>query len=179
MLNRVLVPTAADCLRGCTIGVLFNDAIFTVNTDDTGFTKITQTGTGQYFLEVRSPRFNADGTPVYYLSNEGINGAISYFAMSVLGSFRSTYRWGNVYEVYDFSPDGSKITYSISSNNAEPDGDVFVMNANGSNKVNITIVRVWMPLGFSPDGSRITLAPTAAHFKYLRRFCYECRWQQT
>ena len=135
-----------------------DDSIYTVNTDGTGFTQIVPRP-GDEIPVVSSPRFSADGTLVYYISDGGVTGGFnSLYAMSVLGSTptRLTESADGSVTSYNFSPDGSKITYSVSSNAGDPEGDIFVMNANGSNKVNITNRpgADRLPV-FSPDGTRI------------------------
>jgi Tol biopolymer transport system component len=64
-----------------------------------------------------------------------------------------------------WSPDGSRIAFSAGSPGAFDDADIFVMNADGSGKINLTNTQSNLSESdpaWSPDGSRIA---------YTRSFC--------
>ena len=105
-----------------------------------------------------SPEWSPDGKKIAYMS-----GNLSYFdiwTMNPDGSDKKQLTTGALVTGFDWSPDGRKIAY-ISWLTKDPKAkEIWIMDANGSNKELLLSVpcdpsRVGIGLAWSPDGSKI------------------------
>ncbi len=104
------------------------------------------------------PRFSASGDGVFYLADSGPEGIKPILFRSFNLGYALPITFEGHVESYDLSPDGSKIVYSCNLSGADPThNDLFMMNADGSNKVNITNSTGTSEVDptFSSDGTRI------------------------
>jgi uncharacterized repeat protein (TIGR01451 family) len=139
-----------------TDGELNTESIFTINIDGTGLTRVTPPIT-DFDPERSSPRYNADGSLIYFLSNElSRESRKELLAISSSGSVPARLTDQGDVRSYDFSPDGSRITYGAFFSGSNPGSHVVVMNADGSNQVNLTPTSASddSPI-YSSDGTRI------------------------
>lgn len=131
--------------------------IYVVNTDGTGLKNLTNNTSGNF-----SPVWSPDGKKIAFATDRDGNSEI--YVMNADGSAPTnltntpTVSEGDIgWSRRDicWSPDGTKIVYVRIENAATP-SEIWVMNANGSNPVNITnnpyidICPSW-----SPDGKKI------------------------
>jgi Tol biopolymer transport system component len=120
--------------------------VFTMNPDGSGKTNLTQASTTGDF----QPAFSPDGKRIVFASS-----GVGIQVMNADGSGATTIRGSNSIELPSYSPDGKRIVYTDRSVGAD---DVFVMNADGSNPVDLTTDNATgqdQQGSFSPDGTRI------------------------
>ena len=121
--------------RDSRAGVNVNDDIAVIRTDGTGYRNLTRTPDANEWGPVWSP----DGRQIVYSSDE--HGVPQLFVMDADGSNvrHLSDTWG---EYPAWSPDGSRIAFASSTGGTtpfgDPDYDVLVMDADGSNEVNLT-----------------------------------------
>ncbi len=152
--------------------------IWTINSDGSGLTAITQlpgTAPGADSVE---PQWSQDGTKIVYSSgraldgsaNASVGGAINIWVSNADGSAATALTQLTVYApCYGsaWSPDGTKIAYfswrgldgSNTSSNTNGTRDIWVMNADGSNNHPVTQVTAvgadsYYPR-WSPDSTRL------------------------
>jgi Tol biopolymer transport system component len=136
--------------------------IYLVGSDGSGLTRLTSgVGNNTY------PAFSPDGSKIVFDSDR--TGTFQVWLMNADGSGQTqlTFDAPPKDQVPDWSPDGSKISYlsdthGIADTVSPSWGDIWVMNANGSNQHPITSGATYYGTAWSPDGSRIaTLKVTA------------------
>ncbi len=145
--------------RDSRAGVNVNDDIAVIRTDGTGYRNLTRSPDANEWGPVWSP----DGRRIAYSSDE--NGMPQLFVMDADGSNARQLSdvWG---EYPTWSPDGSRIAFASSMGGStpfgDPDYDVFVMNADGSDETNLTTTpesNEGYPT-WSPDGAWIAFEST-------------------
>jgi len=124
--------------------------IYVMNADGTGKTRLTSNGDHKYV-----PEWSPDGQKIAFNSNAG--GIWGIWVMNADGSnpvLLTTLASGKI----SWSPDGTKIAYE----GGTTDYEIFVMDADGTNHVNLTnspgstdVSPAW-----SPDGSKIAFVST-------------------
>ncbi len=130
-----------------------SEQVFTVNSDGSGLTRLTKSGTGGYY-----PRWSPEGSKIAFLTYLYQYGSVpDVFVMNVDGT--GQLNLSNTAINYapngapDWSPDGRKIAFvSWRDGNSE----IYVVNADGSGLTRVTnnSVNDNDPL-WSPDGSHI------------------------
>jgi len=123
--------------------------IFTINPDATGELRLTTNFNSDF-----SPRWSADGKKIAFVRDNEI------FTMNADGTNQQGPLTNTVNNTFvgDWSPDGSKIIFQTSR---DGNFEVYRMNADGSNPVNLTnnavpgINNDSQP-AYSPDGTKIT-----------------------
>ncbi len=122
--------------------------LFSINPDATGETRLMVNTNSDF-----SPRYSADGTKVAWVRDSQI------WTMNADGSNQTgplTTQGSNTF-MGDWSPDGSKLVFQ---SNRDGNFEVYVMNADGSNPVNLTnnatagLNNDSQP-SWSPDGTKI------------------------
>jgi Tol biopolymer transport system component len=121
--------------RDSRAGVNVNDDIAVIRTDGTRYRNLTRSPDANEWGPVWSP----DGRQIAYSSDE--HGTPQLFVMGADGSNarQLSDAWG---EYPAWSPDGSRIVFASSMGGStpfgDPDYDVWVMDADGSDEVNLT-----------------------------------------
>ncbi len=145
--------------RDSRAGVNVNDDIAVIRTDGTGFRNLTRSPDANEWGPVWSP----DGRRIAYSSDE--NGMPQLFVMDADGSNARQLSdvWG---EYPNWSPNGSRISFASSMGGStpfgDPDYDVFVIDADGSDETNLTTApdsNEGYPT-WSPDGEWIAFEST-------------------
>jgi Tol biopolymer transport system component len=129
--------------------------IYVVNSDGSGLTQLTSgEGNNAY------PAFSPDGSKIVFDSDR--TGTWQVWVMNADGSPQTqlTFDPQPKDQVPDWSPDGSKIAYLADTHGiadiVSPSwGDIWVMNADGSDQHPITSGATYYGTAWSPDGSRI------------------------
>jgi Tol biopolymer transport system component len=128
--------------------------IYMIGSDGSGLTQLTSgAGNNGY------PAFSPDGTKIVFTSNR--TGTSQVYVMNADGSGQTqlTFDPQPKDQVPDWSPDGSKIAYLADTHGIADVGvswgDIWVMNADGSNQHAITSGASWYGTAWSPDGTRI------------------------
>jgi Tol biopolymer transport system component len=129
--------------------------IYVVGSDGNGLTRLTS-GVGNNVY----PAFSPDGSKIVFNSNR--TGTSQVYVMNADGSGQAqlTFDSAPKDQVSDWSPDGSKIAYLADTHGisdvVNPSwGDIWVMNADGSDQHPITSGATYYGTAWSPDGSRI------------------------
>lgn len=128
--------------------------IYVVSSDGSGLTQLTSgAGNNGY------PAFSPDGGKIAFTSNR--TGTSQVYVMNADGSGQTqlTFDPQSKDQVPDWSPDGSKIAYLADTHGIADVGvswgDIWVMNADGSDQHAITSGASWYGTAWSPDGTRI------------------------
>jgi Tol biopolymer transport system component len=131
--------------------------IYVIGSDGSGLTRLTNgigTGNNAY------PAFSPDGSKIVFDSDR--TGTWQVWLMNADGSGQAqlTSSPQPKDQVPDWSPDGSKIAYladthGIADTVSPSWGDIWVMNADGSNQHPITSGATYYGTAWSPDGARI------------------------
>ena len=129
--------------------------IYVVGSDGSGLTRLTSgVGNNAY------PAFSPDGSKIVFTSDR--TGTWQVWLMNANGGGQTqlTSDPQPKDQVPDWSPDGSKIAYladthGIADTVSPSWGDVWVMNADGSNQEPITSGATYYGVAWSPDGTRI------------------------
>ena len=128
--------------------------IYVVNSDGSDLTRLTS-GDGNNVY----PAFSPNGQKIVFTSNR--TGTSQVWLMNADGSDQRqlTFDSQPKDQVPDWSPDGSKIAYLADTHGiadmGNSWGDIWVMNANGSDQHTITNGASWYGTAWSPDGTRI------------------------
>jgi Tol biopolymer transport system component len=142
--------------------------IYVIGSDANGLTRLTSgVGNNTY------PAFSPDGNKIVFDSDR--TGTFQVYVMNADGTGQTqlTFDPQPKDQVPDWSPDGSKIAYladthGIADTVSPSWGDIWVMNADGSDQHALTSGAAYYGTAWSPDGSRIaTLAVTATGFRTL------------
>ena len=139
--------------------------IYVINTDGTGLTQLTSgEGDNSY------PAFSPDGSRIVFTSDR--TGIRQVWVMNANGDNQTQLTFDALPkdQVPDWSPDGSKIAY-LADTHGIPDvtqswGDIWVMNADGSNQHPITHNATFYGTAWSPDGSRIATLDMPSRTNY-------------
>jgi Tol biopolymer transport system component len=129
--------------------------IYVVNSDGSGLVQLTSgEGNNAY------PAFSPDGSKIAFTSDR--TGTWQVWLMNADGSGQAqlTFDAQPKDQVPDWSPDGSRIAYladthGIADTVSPSWGDIWVMNADGSDQHPITSGATYYGTAWSPDGSRI------------------------
>ena len=145
--------------RDSRAGVNVNDDIAVIRTDGTGYRNLTRSPDANEWGPVWSP----DGRRIAYSSDE--NGMPQLFVMNADGS--NARQLSDVWGEYPaWSPDGSRIAFASSMGGStpfgDPDYDVWVMDADGSDETNLTAAPDSNDMypTWSPDGAWIAFEST-------------------
>jgi Tol biopolymer transport system component len=128
--------------------------IYVVSSDGGTPQQLTTVGNNVY------PAFSPDGSKIVFTSNR--TGTSQVYVMNADGSDQTqlTFDPQPKDQVPDWSPDGSKIAYLADTHGisdvVNPSwGDIWVMNANGSDQHPITSGATYYGTAWSPDGTHI------------------------
>jgi Tol biopolymer transport system component len=129
--------------------------IYVIGSDGTGLTRLTNgEGNNAY------PAFSPDGSRIVFTSDR--TGTWQVYVMHADGKFQKqlTSDPQPKDQVPDWSPDGDRIAYladthGIADTVSPSYGDIWVMNADGSGKHQITSGATYYGTAWSPDGTRI------------------------
>jgi TolB protein len=130
--------------------------IYVIGSDGSGLTRLTSgVGTGNNAY----PAFSPDGSKIVFNSDR--SGTWQVWVMDSSGGNQTQLTFDSLPkdQVADWSPDGSKIAY-LADTHGTPDagpswGDIWVMNADGSQQHPITNGATDYGTAWSPDGTRI------------------------
>ncbi len=123
--------------------------IYTINADGTNLTQMTispEWGYSSY------PSWSSDGMEIVFAFNDA-NGDSNIYVLDAWGLVRQLTFTGDEYQPV-LSPDGTKIAFT---SDRDFDYEIYVMNADGTNQVNLTnnSERDDMTSTWSPDGNKI------------------------
>lgn len=124
-----------------------NDEIYVMNADGSGQTNITNNANFDY-----EPAFSPDGGKIVFTSERSGNAEVHLMNADGSGVVNLSNHPNGDAEA-SFSPDGSKIVFVSTRDGG--DGEIYVMNADGTNQTRLTTTGGGSP-AFSPDGSKIT-----------------------
>jgi Tol biopolymer transport system component len=127
-----------------------NSEIYTVNTDGTHLTNLTNNPATD-----TSPAWSPDGTHIAFNSDR--RGDMDIYVMDADGSNVKRLTDDRGFEgLLSWSPDGQRIVFTSSDNSLNYDGQLIVMNADGGNEIILTPEPgTYYFLGWSPDGQKI------------------------
>ncbi len=139
----VEVCTTANCVKNGKIAFARGSGIWTMSTDGTNQTNITN-GT--------SPNYSPDGSNIIFSTNRDGNNEI--YRMNVDGSNPLRLTNNTASETSpNYSPDGASIVFV---SNRDGNGEIYKMNADGTNQVRLTTNTTADDVPtYSPDGSKI------------------------
>ncbi|HEV7903867.1 MAG TPA: carboxypeptidase regulatory-like domain-containing protein [Pyrinomonadaceae bacterium] len=124
-----------------------NDEIYSMNADGSFQTRLTNDTNFDY-----EPAFSPDGEKIVFTSERSGNAEIYVMNSDGSGLVNLSNHPDGDAEA-SFSPDGSKIVFVSTRDGG--DGEVYLMNADGTNQTRLTANGGVSP-SFSPDGSKIT-----------------------
>jgi Tol biopolymer transport system component len=129
--------------------------IYVISSDGSDLTRLTS-GEGNNVY----PAFSPDGSKIVFTSNRTSTSQVYVMNADGSGQTQLTFDPQPKDQVPDWSPDGSKIAYLADTHGisdiVNPSwGDIWVMNADGSNQHPITHNATDYGTAWSPDGSRI------------------------
>ncbi|HLL74203.1 MAG TPA: carboxypeptidase regulatory-like domain-containing protein, partial [Pyrinomonadaceae bacterium] len=130
-----------------------NDEIYVMNADGTNPTNLTNDANFDY-----GPAFSPDGGRIVFTSERSGNAEIYAMNSDGSGLVNLTNHPSHDREA-SFSPDGGKIVFV--STRPGGDGDIYVMNADGTNPTRLTTTGGGDP-SFSPDGSKIAFTDASS-----------------
>lgn len=134
-----------------------NDEIYVMNVDGTG-----QTNLSMHASSDARPTFSSDGTKIAFSSGRDGTFMREIYTMNLDGSaqMRITFHGNQQSNLQSFnpsySPDGSKIAYTLVPSGSGFQHEIYLMNADGSNPTRLTN-NGWMDSlpAFSSDGTKI------------------------
>jgi Tol biopolymer transport system component len=154
--NKIAFKSYGDRPEGWGIYAMTFDA----KGNPTGTTLLTNNGD--------CPEVSPDGTKIAFLSSreEGQGGVLSVMRAAPESAANQPVSLGvslgpcGTNDTHDWSPDGKKIAYTQSGSIEESTTDIWVMNADGTGKTNITKTPDAWEQGpaFSPDGTKIAFS---------------------
>jgi len=124
--------------------------IYTMDLDGSNVRQLTD-GPGHYYNPDWSPDCSqivytwTDDTWQYRLYKMNADGSHQHLLLSPQGTYDDWYP--------EWSPDGQKIAFT-STRGGDPNGDIYLINADGSGLRRLTTDRGWFPV-WSPDSTRI------------------------
>lgn len=131
--------------------------IYLVNSDGTGLVNITFSINGNFFSR---PYFRPDGARIVFAGNLPGEDGSDIFVINPDGSARARLTSTANENTPRYSSDGSRILFN---SNRDGNGEVYVMNADGSNETNLSLNPANDNDGtFSPDGNRIVFISNRA-----------------
>lgn len=131
--------------------------IYVINSDGTDLRRLTANTANNAYAE-----FSPDGSKIVFNSNR--TGTWQVYVMNADGSNQTQLTFDPLpkNQISDWSPDGSRIAYLSTTGGGIPDasptgtwGDIWVMNADGSNQHPVTTGATYYGTAWSPDGTRI------------------------
>ncbi len=141
------VCTTANCAKNGKIAFVRNSDIFTMNSDGTNQTNITNSGTTD-----TSPNYSPDGAKIIFTTDRDGNDEI--YRMNADGSNPVRLTNNSASDVSpNFSSDGLSIVFV---SNRDGNNEIYKMNSDGTNQVRLTTEAAndIVPT-YSPDGSKI------------------------
>jgi hypothetical protein len=124
-----------------------NFEVFVMNADGTNETRLTNSPNADL-----CPQWSPDGTKIVFRSSRDGNEEI--YVMNANGTGQTRLTTNSVFEDFpSFSPDGTKIVF-------QRNPQIVVMNADGTNPVQLTSVGNNFDPAFSPDGTKIVFDST-------------------
>lgn len=129
-----------------------SDQICIMNTDGTGYRRLTTENNIRHFY----PSLSSDGRRVLYSAFRQENVYEIYSYELADGSVDRLTNRSGVLTAPEYSPDGSRITYTRWTPNSEK-YQIMIMERNGNDQHNIPSIEGWDPT-WSPDGKHILFA---------------------